>query len=183
VNTQVELDATRHTVTALILELSESAEKKLEFVDNANVEKVVHRRDSKARMLPTIRISPGETREIDERKAYAYPATVYADGTTTDNAEVKAGQFVRATLTLLPDGKPALDIMIEDSEISRWKPYMNVAGREVQYPVVSRKRITTTIYPLWGKWHKFAETAATKEVNGQAFLVRLDKPARGASRN
>jgi hypothetical protein len=170
VNTQVELDATHYSVTALILELSENAEKKLRFVGDANLEKIVNRRDTKTQLLPTIHLSPGETREIDEREAYNYAATVYADGSIAENAAVKAGGLIRATLTLLPDGKAVLAVMIEYSEITSWKSYAKIAGREIKYPVVSRKRIETTILPQWGKWHKFGETAATTKAKGQAFL-------------
>ncbi len=175
VDTQVELSATQYTVTTMMLELPQESIEFLASASQSNVDTVVNRRDTKMTCFPTIHLIPDKTKEIDNRKSYVYPLEFGADGKPNRYENVKTGQLISTTLSLLKYGIPRLAISLYDSNIQKWKTFKSPIGEKYKYPVCFVRQLSTVVNPAWGQW----ETVGL--AGEHIILVRLDQPTNSFS--
>ncbi|NQU40814.1 MAG: hypothetical protein HQ523_12755 [Lentisphaerae bacterium] len=171
----VSLRPTEYTVTALVLQLSAEGATVLGDGAGPALEATVRRWDTKTERMPTIHISPGETRDIDERKVHKYPVAFDQDGKPKRYDESKEGILFRTTLLLLPDGTPVLRILIDATRMAEWKTFSR-SGQEFRFPILDNRKIETTVRPKWGQWLNIGELTPAEGEKGLAIVVRLDRP-------
>lgn len=166
----VELSPNAYTVSVKILEYSEKAGALLSDSSEETIAKVMGRKGTLVTSLPPVHLSPGESKEADQRVEYPFLVALASDTTPNRDEHFTTGEYLRVTLTLMPSGAPALGIHLDASKVVGWEDVLGPGGATYKYPQRQTILAHSTLSPPWSTWRIMYQNTEA------AVVVRIDRP-------
>lgn len=170
-------DAGAYRLEILAMDLSLHAKNLLYSNIERYAEQIFNAPETVAIPVPAFYLQPGKSQEVDAREFFSYPETAGGDVDSEEAqwTEKAVGLHARAALEIADDGKPVVELKIEDSNPVIMEPVLEEETATHYRPVVNRFSFEGRARVPVGRWHVMSGGSTEVERKSLAERDRIER--------